>query len=120
MRIMGVWTLMFVSTKGNRGHTHTVTASWGASKKEPVANESGETRDCGGDARAGSLGIAGGTTARRECQPGVPLANAVSVRTPGNDNHQPAGATLGRAWIDRDRERFHFASTNHGNSAPLM
>src|ERR1700745_3780337 len=116
MRIMGVWTLMFVSTKGNRGHTHTVTASWGASKKEPVANERGETRDCGGDARAGSLGIASGTTARRECQPGVPLAEALPGRTTGHDKQLPAGASGGRAaWRGSERERFPCASRKHGN-----
>jgi hypothetical protein len=59
---MGVWTLMFVSTKGNRGHTHTFTPSWGARKKAPVADESGAASDCGRDASAGSLG---GTTVRR-------------------------------------------------------
>jgi hypothetical protein len=75
---MGVWTLKVVSTKRNRGHIHTYTSSWGARKKEPVANESGAARDCGRNAGAGSLGIERGTTARRECQPGVPLAEALS------------------------------------------
>src|ERR1700745_855504 len=116
MRIMGVWTLMFVSTKGNRGHTHTVTASWGASKKAPVANESGAARDCGGDARAGSVGIESGPAPRRECQPGVLLAEALSRRTAGHGEQLSAGASRGRAaWRGSERERFHCATRDHGN-----
>src|SRR4029077_2512939 len=116
MRIMGVWTLMFVSTKGNRGHTHTVTASWGASKKAPVANESGAASDCGRDTGAGSVGIESGPAPRRECQPGVLLAEALLRRTAGHDQQLPAGASRGRAARrGRERERLPSATRDHGN-----
>ena len=41
-----------------------------------MAHESGAAGDCRRDAGAGSLGLESGTTARRECQPGIPLAEA--------------------------------------------
>jgi len=62
---------MFVSTKGNRGHTHTFTASWGARKKASLANQGGEASDRGRDAAAGRLGGESGATTRGDCQTGV-------------------------------------------------
>jgi hypothetical protein len=56
-----------------------------------VANEGGAASDCGRDAGAGSLGIESGTSARCECQPSVPLAEALSRGTAGHDNQLPAG-----------------------------
>src|ERR1700747_778701 len=72
---------MFVSTKRNRGHTHTFTPRGGARKKAPVADESGAASDCGRDAGARSGGLEKGPTARGESQPGVPRAEALSRRT---------------------------------------
>src|SRR5215467_15092002 len=115
MRSMCVWT-EFASTKGNRGHSHTYTPSWGTRKKEAVANEGGAASDGGRDVAAGNLGIESGTTTRCECQPAVPLAKALSRRAAGHANQLPAGESRqGAGGRGRDRERFPGATRNHGD-----
>lgn len=75
-----MWTLLFVSTKRNRGHIKANTASRNPGNKEAASKRPGATRDRSGDAFAGSFGIESGETTRRQREPGVPLAEVVSRR----------------------------------------
>ena len=83
---------LLVSTKGNCGHSRKRTRNRGSKTEEAVANESGETSDCGRDAAAGRLGIESSAATRCKYKPGVPLAKALSLWAAGYDDEFPAGA----------------------------
>src|SRR6516164_88973 len=82
---------LLVSTKGNCGHSRKCTRNRGSKTEEAVANESGETSDCGRDAAAGSLGLESVTPTRCHRQPGVSMAEAIPRGAIGSDNRLPAG-----------------------------
>ena len=63
--------------------------------KEAAAKRPGATRDRSRDALAGSLGVEGGETTRRQREPGVPLAEAVSRRAARKPDGRAACAREG-------------------------
>ena len=69
---------LIVSTKRDRGHIGSDTPNQSAANKASASNDPGATGDRGRDVAAGSLGVESGETARREREPGVLLAEAVS------------------------------------------
>ena len=87
-----MWTLLFVSTKRNRGHIGSNTTSQSSGSKETASNSQRAAGDRGRDALAGSLGVESGETTRREREPGVLLAEAVSRRTTRKQDGHAASA----------------------------
>ncbi len=75
-----LWTLLIVPTKRNRGHIGSNTTSQSSWSKEAASNSQRAAGDRGRDALAGSLGVEGGEATRREREPGVLLAEAVSSK----------------------------------------